>query len=76
MDGAARTGTRDACSRLYREHALRVQRVPRARFSMVKFFRGGGQHRRRGQIWAFVLFVWDLRGSSGPSLRSAWDEPG
>lgn len=31
---------------------------------VVKFFRDG--HQRRGQIWAFVLFVWNLRPISDP----------
>lgn len=49
-------------SRLYHEHERRVLRVFSSLYTalyVVKFFRGG--HHRRGQIWAFVLFVWNLQ---------------
>ena len=66
---------RREASRLYHEHERRVLRVLfLSRLSLharslyvVKFFRDDGHHSQaRPQIWAFVLFVWNLRGLSGP----------
>lgn len=55
-------------SRLYHEHersfSLFLFPPPYVPLHVVKFFRDG--HQRRGQIWAFVPFVWNLRPISGP----------